>query len=264
MTNTMTSEAMTDAGISNIWKQQTFPAYTKLERNRSYALTDEARRHLVFLWRACKELEPENPAELFKWSLEQLADDAGVNVLQPLPPAELKPPEMWKDLWNRDLPNPFATGDLKGQTLLMQRDEVLGEWLKNFAESPYGAAVEWQDKEAAILKQKGMKYDSDTHAANVFANGADETTRGRFVRNADSATVERCKWESLPVTFPSPTTKNFNLTIQGRITKNPRLNAIYSGMLRHEQQFIEGARAKARADIEAAQKHLKELETVSK
>jgi hypothetical protein len=51
--------------------------------------------------------------------------------------------------------------------------------------------------------------------------------------------------------------------VEGRITKNPRLNAIYFGMLRHEQEFIEGACAKARADIEAAQKHLKELETVS-
>jgi integrase len=49
-----------------------------------------------------------------------------------------------------------------------------------------------------------------------------------------------------------------------RITKNPRLNAIYSGMLRHEQQFIEGARAKARQNIAEAQKHLKELETVCK
>jgi hypothetical protein len=35
-------------------------------------------------------------------------------------------------------------------------------------------------------------------------------------------------------------------------------------MLRHEQQFIEGARAKARQNIAEAQKHLKELETVCK
>jgi hypothetical protein len=133
MIDTTSSEPMTDAGISNIWKQQGFPAYVKMERNRLYALTDDARRHLVFLWRACKELEPENIVKTFEWALERLSD-AGVNCLQPPAPSELKAPEPWRDLWGNPLPNPWATKDLRSQSLLAQRDPALAEWLKKFAE----------------------------------------------------------------------------------------------------------------------------------
>jgi hypothetical protein len=124
--------------IDNIWKGKVLPVYGAMERHRLYAITPDSRRFMAWLWRACAEIEPENPAKPFKWALETLADDCGINVLQPLPPNELKPPQMWTDLWNRDLPNPFVTGDLQAQSLLVKRDPVLAEWLKKFAESPLG------------------------------------------------------------------------------------------------------------------------------
>ena len=40
---------------------------------------------------------------------------------------------MWTDLWGNALPNPFQTGDLKGQSLLTQHDPPLAAWLKKFA-----------------------------------------------------------------------------------------------------------------------------------
>src|SRR5262249_16860565 len=66
-------------------------------------------------------------------------------------------------------------------------------------------------------------------------------------------------WKDLvPVTFPIG--KTFNLTIQGAIARNPRLAALLDSMNRHATQFIEDARAAARASIDASQRNLKELE----
>jgi GAF domain-containing protein len=126
---------------------------------------------------------------------------------------------------------------------------------------PWAAAVEWQDNRSAVLKQKAMKYDSDSHAANVFINGADETTKGRFIRDSDKATVERHRWEARPIEFPIG--KSFNLTQQGKISRNPRLNGLISAANNYEREWREGARAKARQDIADAQRNLKELEAAA-
>jgi hypothetical protein len=234
-----------------------------MERHRLYATTPDARRFMAWLWRACAELEPENPRDLFKWALEQFAD-VGVNCLQPSPPTELKAPEPWRDLWGNPLPNPFAKGaeDLKAQSLLVQRDPGLAEWLKKFAESPYAAACEWADMQGARLTQKAVKYDADAHAANVFCNGASETDKAQFVRNADKAVLERCKWEAQPIEFP--TGKSFNLTAQSKIARNPKLNGLFNAANNYEREWREGARAKARADIETAKKNLQDLEAATR
>ena len=84
---------ITETGVEKMWVKGGVQArYLKLERARPYAMTRDAQRFLVWLWVSCEKLEPSEPEPLFKWALEQLAD-AGVNVLQPLPPNELKAPE---------------------------------------------------------------------------------------------------------------------------------------------------------------------------
>jgi hypothetical protein len=216
---------------------------------------------MAWLWRACAELDPENPRDVFKWALQTLADQCGINVLQPLPPNELKPQEPWRDLWGKPLPNPWATKDLKGQSLLTQRDAPLAEWLEKFADSPYAAACEWQDSQAALLAHKAVKYDSHSHQANVFCNGSDETTKGRFIRDSDKATVERHRWEARPIEFPIG--KSFDLTAQGKISRNLKLYGLVSAANNYEREWREGARAKARADIEAAKKNLQDLEAAA-
>ena len=78
---------------------------------------------------------------------------------------------MWKDIWGNPLPNPFdkTSADLKGQTLVTQRDPMLAEWLKAFAESPYTAATSWADKQAALLKQQAIIVrQRHAHAANPY------------------------------------------------------------------------------------------------
>ena len=251
---------MTTEQIESVWRSHVLPIYNKMERARLYAVSADAKRHLVFLWRACRDVDADNATELFRWSLIKLWDECGVNVLQPLPPNELKPPEPERDMWGNVLPNPFAGSkpDLKGQSILMQRNPKLGELYKKAAESPWGAWAQWQDEQAANMKLRTMKYDSDSHAGNVFANGASETEKAQFVRNADAATVERCKWEAVPVTFP--TGKGFNLTAQSQISRIPKLSALFNAMMERQREWRDGARAKAKADIESAQRSLKELE----
>ena len=255
---------MTDEQISNVWRQFCLPVYNKNPRHRLYAITPESKRQLVALYRACRDSSDNNDGqaqELFAWALEQFTD-CGVNVLQPPRPAELKAPEMERDPLGNVLPNPFLTKDLQGQTILRQRNPRLAEHCERIAKSPWKAWADWQDEQASNLKQRVTKYDADAHAANPYVRGfTNETERGRFEKeHADL--VETCRREAVPVSFP--TGKDFNLTIQSRIAKTPKLAALAAGMRRHEQQFISEARAKAKAEIEAARKNLESLEAAAK
>jgi hypothetical protein len=252
---------ITNEGVNNMWRTHVSQRYAKLERARPYAQTRDSQRFLVWLWMACEKVAPDNPAELFQSSLEQFADKAGVNVLQPAPPNELKPPEMWKDLWGNPLPNPFATKDLKGQTLLTQRDPQLAEWLKAFAESPYAAATSWADKQAAVLKQKALTYDADTHKMNIYVNGANETDKAQFVKNAPPEVAERCKWEAKPVTFPQA--KDFDLTQQSKIASVPRLSALWNAMTEQEREYVTAEKAALQQQQSEAAARLKALEAAS-
>jgi hypothetical protein len=57
---------MANEQINNVWRQYVLPIYNKIERARLYAINDDAKRHLVFLWRACHDIDSDNAAELFR------------------------------------------------------------------------------------------------------------------------------------------------------------------------------------------------------
>jgi hypothetical protein len=80
----------------------------------------------------------------------------------------------------------------------------------------------------------------------------------QFVKNAPPAVVERCKWEATPITFP--TGKTSNLTVQSRIAKNSRLNALWNSTQEHERTHIASAKEAAKQQREQAEKALKALE----
>jgi hypothetical protein len=249
---------ITQSGVDSMWKTHVGARYAKLPRARPYALSNDAKRFIVWLWMACEKVAPDNPADLFKSSLEQFAD-AGINVLQPATPNELKAPEAWRDPWGNVLPNPFATGDLQGQSLLSKRDSMLAQWLKKFADSPYAAACEWQDAQAAIEKKKALSYDSDSHQLNVFVNGANETEKAQFFRNAPPEVVERCKWEARPIEFPTAG-KNFDLTKQSKILSVPRLSALWDAMVEEEREFVAAEKVALRQQRSEAESRLRALE----
>jgi hypothetical protein len=250
---------ITNEGVNAMWKTHVGSRYAKVKRSRLYATTPDAQRFLVWLWLTCERLAPDNPAELFQWALEKLADEAGVNVLQPAVPNELKVPEAWRDPWGNPLPNPFANGDLKGQTLLAQRAPELAKWLRAFAESPYSAFSAWQDEQAAILKQQAVEYNADSHTANVYVNGANETEKAQFVKTAPPEIVERCKWEARPIEFPTAG-KHFDLTKQSKISTIPRLSAIWDAMVEAEREYVASEKTALKQQRSEAELRLKALE----
>jgi len=254
---------MTDDQISNVWRQYVLPVYVKNPRNRNYAVTPESRRQLVALYRACRDSSDstDQAQDLFAWAMNQFAE-AGVNVLQPLPRDELHPPEMERDIFGNPLPNPFVTNDLQGQSILQTRNPRLATLCKQIAESPWKAWADWQDRCTANLKKRGFKYDADTHKTNFYVTGfTNETERGRFEREHTDV-VEQLKAEAHPVGFPVG--KEFNLTLQSKIARTPKLAALFDGMRRHEQQVITEARMAAQEQRAKAEAELKKLEAASK
>jgi hypothetical protein len=53
---------MTTEQIENVWRNYVAPIYREMERARLYVVNGDAKRHLVFLWRACKGIDSENAA----------------------------------------------------------------------------------------------------------------------------------------------------------------------------------------------------------
>jgi hypothetical protein len=250
--------------IANAWKDHVRELYQRgfPNRHRTYALTPDSQRHLVQLYWACKDACDDNSeaaSKLFKTALEGFCD-AGCNVLQPRPIGEIKPPEVWRDVFGNVLPNPFlkrADGktDVKGQTLVTQRDPWAAQWLRKFAEDLWAAAAEWQDLLAETQTQRDFTYNSDSHAANPYTKpNLSLSERSKFEKEHPDL-VARLKTEAIPVAFPVGT--NYNLTIQSRIAKTPQLAALLANVRRQEEQHV----AQSEAAIRAAQAHLKELES---
>jgi hypothetical protein len=195
---------------------------------------------------------------LFHHALEQLTDTCNINVLQPLPEKEPKVPPLWKDPWGGDMENPFKTGDIKAQTLILQRDPELGKWLQKYAKDPYGAQVELEDEKARVRRLRAFTYNDDTHAGNIFARkGTTETEKHRFIRD-HAELVPILQREAAPVRFPFGA--NFNLTAQGKMLKDPQLASLLTEMQGLETAYVEHTREAAKTSIEAAQERLKELE----
>jgi hypothetical protein len=250
---------MTKEQIDNLWRANVAPLYGKHPRNRAYALTEDSRRHLVELWRACNDATDRHSdatKEMFEWAVEAFSA-AGCNILQPKPPQPPSMPDWWKDPWGHELPNPFVTKDLKGQTLFLQRAPELAKWAKLFAEDPIGAYVAWQDAEAATAKATAFTYNADTHAANPWARNTTVTERSKFEKEHPDL-VERLKLEGAPVAFPFG--KHFNLTLQSAIQRTPKLAGLFDSMQLRERAHVEEAKAASQAAIEQAKKTLEELE----
>jgi len=244
---------MTNADIDRMWENVVRPLYIKNPRHREYNLSPDAKRQMVALYRACRDLDGDNAASTFEWAIEKLAD-AGVNVLQPPPPDELRAPEPERDVFGNAMPNPWETKDLNGQRILTQRNPKLAALSKKLAENKWQAWADWQDEQAAVLKERATKYDSEMHKRNVYANGANETEVGNFTKSSPDL-VPLFQRESRPVTFPIGKTRH--LTTEGQIARTPKLAALVDGMKLHDEAFVADARAAARVKVEQAQQELK-------
>jgi hypothetical protein len=232
------------------------PHYTKLERNRAYALDGNSTRSLSAVFKASQELRGDKPAQdVFAGVLGELAK-VGANVLQSAPAAEPEKPALWvDDVTGATLPSPFDISDEAKRrrecALLAKADPKLYEHFKAMHESPYGTVLKNREAESKRLREKAIKYGGEEHATNVFLHGS-ETEQAKFLRDhPELAAVHRR--ESKPVSLA------LNLTQKGQLTKNPKVAAIVERAreIEHEWKAIE--RAQLRRDMLDKQSRLEAL-----
>ena len=118
-------------------------AYSKVKNNRSYALDEQNKVALAALARAMfvrriEEGRSHMDAKPSSWEeffgiIEKLAA-AGANILQKRPGDPPPLPKVWRDpVTLQPLENPWKTKNLKGQTILQQRDPELAAHFKAMA-----------------------------------------------------------------------------------------------------------------------------------
>jgi|SRR5581483_195016 len=245
---------MTPTEVRVAWDRTVCPVYEKNERHRSYKTEDDGKRHLVWLFK-------KSGPDLFNKALDEFFD-AGVNCLQPKLPELLKTPEPLKDVFGNPLPNPYTTGDIEGQTILVQHDLKLASFYKSLAESPWRTWKAWRDENAQIGEIRRFRYNSEVHAVNPCANPkATKTELAKFEREHPDWMVKRCRWESQPITFPFKDTKNFNLTIYGKIGRNPIIGPLFAEMEQLETRYVTKAKMDAQRQLADAEAQLKKLHT---
>ncbi|HZS19171.1 MAG TPA: hypothetical protein VFA51_14680 [Candidatus Udaeobacter sp.] len=253
---------MTTPEIKIGWDRNTRPQYEKHDRNRKYVAVndDDAQRHLTSLLKSCRKAATDGGGDLFAKALDQFFD-CGVNCLQPPLPELPKAPEPIKDVFGNPLPNPHVTGDLQGQTILMQHSPTLASFYKNLAESPWQAWKAWEDEKARIEQIRRFTYNSEIHAVNPYADPkASKTQLAKFEKEHPDWMTERCKAEAQPIAFPFRNTKNFNLTIAGKIARNPIIGPLFAEMQQLETDYVEQAKRDAQREIEEARAKLEKMQ----
>lgn len=246
-------------------------SYRQLQHHRSYALTPEAQNTLAVLAAAVLQkraaenrTNADNPtvreeiAQLF----EKLSA-AGCNLLQVRPSDPPPPLKMWtEEVTGRQLHNPFDKNnpDLKGQSILMQRDEALAKHLRAIADDPYGTLAQLQDEEAERQALASIPYDDKIHQLNPFL-GDNLRAQDEFVRR-DPMLAVFYRQEAQPVELPL-FGKNRNLTVEGRLYRDPHAASVLKVGAALSQQWLESdrqaaaeQRAKAEAEIARLEKQI--------
>jgi hypothetical protein len=202
-----------------------------VKHNRAYALDEQGKVALAALARAMfvrrieegrshMDAKP-TPWEEFFSIIEKLAA-AGANILQKRPGEPKPAPKPWLDpVTGEALPNPWKTKNLKGQTILQQRDPELAAHFQAMAADDYGTLAKMQDEAAARAAIEQIPYGEGEHAVNPFRTN-DQSAQAPFIKNAPPGLVEFCQYEAHPVEIPL-FGKNRNITIEGRLAKEPAM-----------------------------------------
>jgi hypothetical protein len=189
--------------------------------------------------------------------LIQKLSDAGVNLLQKRPDEPPPPPVPWKDpVTGALLPNPWVTKDLKGKTLLTQRDPHLADHYKKMADDPYGTLAALQDAEAEARSLAAIPYDAAHHKLNPFL-GDNRTKQGEFIKS-DPELAKFYEEEAKPVSIPL-FGRNKNMTVEARLYKDPKAGATLKVAGQIAQQWLASDRQAALEQQKAAQAALDKL-----
>jgi hypothetical protein len=236
--------------------------YRRHERQRSYALDAHAKRQLLALFLAALETrEQQDVLPVFHKLLEKLTDQHGANLLRPKPREPKKIPPPWKDAHGRELPNPFATGDAKGQRILRTHDKELAEFYEQQAKNPYEFEQRLREEERERVEQNRIEseYTAEIHSQNVFVDpSANETDRTDFVQTHPKR-ASIWKRESLPARA-NVFGRDQNQTIRSRIYKTDTdLWRVVEAAEKANDKLRAEEAVQAQRDREAAEAKLSEL-----
>jgi hypothetical protein len=240
-------------------------SYRQLAHSRTYALTPEGTNTLATLAAAIVQKraaedrtnssEPTLRDEI--GALIQKLADTGCNLLQRRPSDPPLTPKPWRDpVTDATLPNPFAKNapDLKGQTILTQRDPALAKHLKAMAEDPYATIAKLQDEEAERQSLAAIPYDEKIHQLNPFL-GNNATALAEFVKR-DPMLAAFYREEAKPVEIPLFGAQR-NLTVEGKLFRDAQAAAVLKLARVISRQWLD---ADKQAAIEARAQAQKELE----
>jgi hypothetical protein len=228
--------------------------------NRSYALTSEATIMLSALAAAmAQHRKAEGKDELyapgpFSWLLSELSQ-AGCNILQKRPTDKKLLPKPWIDpISNAPLPPPKSPDE---RAVLAKCDPDLLDWYDRLEKAPYKTIADHLEQEAFRNALSGIPYGTSEHERNPF-RGKDETSKNLMAKR-DPELAKFYQAEAKPVEIPL-FGKNRNLSITGRLTKDPVANAVVTIAEKIHQNWMADDRATAQAQREAADATLRKLE----
>jgi hypothetical protein len=246
-------------------------AYGKMRHHRLYATNEQGKVALAALARAMflRRIEEgrshmdatPTPWEEF-FGIVQKLSDAGANVLQKRPGDPKPLPKPWLDpITNEPLPNPWKTKNLKGQTILQQRDPDLAAHFQAMAEDDCGTLAKMQDEAAARASLEAIPYGETEHSMNVF-RGNDQTAQAQFIKNAGPGLVEFFKNEARDVEVPL-FGRNRNLTIESRLAKDARTLALLKVAQQVRETWAREDTRAAQAQRDAANAEIERLKTIA-
>ena len=116
------------------------------------------------------------------------------------------------------------------------------------------------DAEVARKSLRDVPYDEKTHAVNVFRTD-NQTAQAQFTAR-DPELARFYQTESRDVSIPI-FGKNRNLTIEGRVIKDPDIGALVQVARRIHEDWLEQDRFAAQEQRAAAEAALKRLESAA-
>jgi hypothetical protein len=146
---------------------------------------------------------------------------------------------------------------LKAQSLLVKRDPDLAAHFKAMADHAYGRLAAIMDEEAKRQTLGAIRYTEDEHKLNPFL-GTNKTAQGAFMQR-DPALAKFYSEEAKPVSLPlfGP---NRNLTIEGRLLRDPAAASLLKVGNVILRQWLETDKAAALEQRAAAEKEIERLQ----
>ena len=122
-------------------------------------------------------------------------------------PQKAIPEALLNPLTGAPLNNPWESGDMKSQALLLERQPDLAELYRKMSEDPFGTVFALRDQDARRKELAGIVYGAEQHRANPFTRRAPDDAgamaeQAAFIASHSPTIIDVWKLESRPISFP--------------------------------------------------------------